>query len=594
MGRGESHRWREYDSDWGCLPGNFIHECCHRRSEIDRYIVRHCDIVLSAAKSRLWSRNAVEPVYRFFTQFQRRWQMATTWKKRRSQQQRRRHRPQNSCRDFFQISDRNLFSQLSRFEIFLFPFCAHFLHLAHVIKIHGWFQEVQQKKIEVAKQNNVTEGIQSKQLRDKLMELETEIEKFRSENAALTKLRTEREEVRFYKSRLFHSQRTTGILMQEVSKRWIVFFLLWKGLAKLHKEMLEFEKQKEAELKRLNDFKTEETKKLKWVVLAPMIGRLLMLYENASFLIWLILCEVNCLCCCFNQKRKEALRPISEGSKSHSGQKGAWGNGKPQETGAARLRHQKSNDSFHTSQSCQECCLWWGKEQDLRFSSKVTDLQDELKRKEQRWTSSTTRLRDRIETLENENKELKEEVRILEKKRLEAWQQRDTEKKSSAVASNLAFKASRCLVTLRCGKKISIFSPDEKRHLEFHQLTCYCRKKIRGKVLWRQLRNNSQINFWRVTILFSSAPTLRTWKLHWVGREFIYDIPRSKLSQTAGDCTHQENRCHSIFQIICLLLHSLTHVCWFILQKKRWIRHRMKEKLTIIVSHWRRKSPLLC
>ena len=101
----------------------------------------------------------------------------------------------------------------------MFPFCAHFLHLAHVIKIHGWFQEVQQKKIEVAKQNNVTEGIQSKQLRDKLMELETEIEKFRSENAALTKLRTEREEVRFYKSRLFHSQRTTGILMQEVSKR---------------------------------------------------------------------------------------------------------------------------------------------------------------------------------------------------------------------------------------------------------------------------------------------------------------------------------------------------------------------------------------
>ena len=65
-----------------------------------------------------------------------------------------------------------------------------------------------------------------------------------------------------------------------------------------------------------------------------------------------------------------------------------------------------------------------------------------MKRKEQRWTSSTTRLRDRIETLENENRELKEEIRILEKKRLEAWQQRDAEKKSGSTAgpSNLPLK----------------------------------------------------------------------------------------------------------------------------------------------------------
>ena len=54
-----------------------------------------------------------------------------------------------------------------------------------------------------------------------------------------------------------------------------------------------------------------------------------------------------------------------------------------------------------------------------------------MKRKEQRWTSSTTRLRDRIENVETENKELKEEIRILEKKRLEAWQQKEAEKKAS-------------------------------------------------------------------------------------------------------------------------------------------------------------------
>ena len=74
----------------------------------------------------------------------------------------------------------------------------------------------------------------------------------------------------------------------------------------------------------------------------------------------------------------------------------------------------------------------------------VADLQDEMKRKEQRWTSSTTRLRDRIETLETENRELKEEIRLLEKKILEAWQQKEAEKKSAkaAVTSNPLLKVS--------------------------------------------------------------------------------------------------------------------------------------------------------
>ena len=40
-----------------------------------------------------------------------------------------------------------------------------------------------------------TDGVQSKQLRDKLKELETEIEKFRIENAKLNALRSEREQV---------------------------------------------------------------------------------------------------------------------------------------------------------------------------------------------------------------------------------------------------------------------------------------------------------------------------------------------------------------------------------------------------------------
>lgn len=46
------------------------------------------------------------------------------------------------------------------------------------------------------KKEEGVDTIQSMAVREKLKELETEIDKFRSENAALAKMRTEREEVR--------------------------------------------------------------------------------------------------------------------------------------------------------------------------------------------------------------------------------------------------------------------------------------------------------------------------------------------------------------------------------------------------------------
>ena len=46
------------------------------------------------------------------------------------------------------------------------------------------------------KKEDSVDTIQSMAVREKLKELETEIDKFRSENAALAKTRTEREEVR--------------------------------------------------------------------------------------------------------------------------------------------------------------------------------------------------------------------------------------------------------------------------------------------------------------------------------------------------------------------------------------------------------------
>ena len=50
-----------------------------------------------------------------------------------------------------------------------------------------------------------------------------------------------------------------------------------------------------------------------------------------------------------------------------------------------------------------------------------------MKRKESRWSANNSRLRNKVEQLEQENEELKEEIKIMEKKRLE-WLQKDQNK----------------------------------------------------------------------------------------------------------------------------------------------------------------------
>ena len=54
-------------------------------------------------------------------------------------------------------------------------------------------------------------------------------------------------------------------------------------------------------------------------------------------------------------------------------------------------------------------------------------MQDELKLRESRWSAAATRYKDRITNLENENKEMKEEVKLLEKQNLEL-QRKDQQK----------------------------------------------------------------------------------------------------------------------------------------------------------------------
>lgn len=55
------------------------------------------------------------------------------------------------------------------------------------------------------------------------------------------------------------------------------------------------------------------------------------------------------------------------------------------------------------------------------LKQQIAELQEDLKRKEAKWSTTHRRLKDQIEVLVNENMELKEEVKIMERFRLEAW-----------------------------------------------------------------------------------------------------------------------------------------------------------------------------
>ncbi|XP_050408223.2 centromere protein J isoform X2 [Patella vulgata] len=171
-----------------------------------------------------------------------------------------------------------------------------------------------QQEAEKLQATKTTDGIQSKILRDKLAELEKEIERFRNENAVLDKLRKEREE----------------------------------GLSKLKKEILDFEKEKSDELSRLEEFKNQEMKKLK--------------HERKMF-----------------EKYQKTIRSMPD---------------------------KKDRDEIDM------------------LKNQLNELQEEMKRKEGRWTASQSRFKDKLELVELENKELKEEIKLLEKKRIE-WMQKE-------------------------------------------------------------------------------------------------------------------------------------------------------------------------
>ncbi|XP_066031922.1 centromere protein J isoform X3 [Chamaea fasciata] len=153
--------------------------------------------------------------------------------------------------------------------------------------------------------------VPSQLLRERLAELENEIERFRAENTTLTKLREEREH----------------------------------ALASIRKEIADFEQKKAQELAEIEEYKKKEIKKL--------------------------------------QKERKVFEKYT--------------------TEARAIPDKKERDEIQA------------------LKQQIAELQEDLKRKEAKWSTTHRRLKDQIEALVNENFELKEEIKVMEKFRLEAW-----------------------------------------------------------------------------------------------------------------------------------------------------------------------------
>ncbi|XP_026151060.1 centromere protein J isoform X2 [Mastacembelus armatus] len=162
-----------------------------------------------------------------------------------------------------------------------------------------------------SKQEDTGQQAQSTLLRERLVELEIEIERFKKENAALTKLRQETE----------------------------------KQQDNLRKERLEFEQMKAEDLARFEEYKKEENRKL--------------------------------------QKERKLFEKHAS---------------------AARAMPDKKE-----------------REEIQALKQQLSSLQEELRKRESRWASTHSRLRQQVDSLNQENGALRDEVRMLEKLRLSGW-----------------------------------------------------------------------------------------------------------------------------------------------------------------------------
>lgn len=64
------------------------------------------------------------------------------------------------------------------------------------------------------------------------------------------------------------------------------------------------------------------------------------------------------------------------------------------------------------------------------MKQQIADLQEDLKRKEAKWSSTQGRLRSQIEMLVRENTDLREEIKVMERFRLDAWKKAEATENS--------------------------------------------------------------------------------------------------------------------------------------------------------------------
>ncbi|CAF1390477.1 unnamed protein product [Rotaria sordida] len=90
------------------------------------------------------------------------------------------------------------------------------------------------------------------------------------------------------------------------------------------------------------------------------------------------------------------------------------------------------------------------------FKKQILTLQEDLKQRETRWSTTVNRLKERIETLEYENAELKQEKDIIERKRLDLMHQLQTTSKQQQLhedTSTVSTTARKSLIELQQTKQ---------------------------------------------------------------------------------------------------------------------------------------------
>ncbi|KAG1946111.1 centromere protein J [Pimephales promelas] len=167
---------------------------------------------------------------------------------------------------------------------------------------------------------------QSRLLRERLVELETEIERFKSENASLVKLKQENQETR----------------------------------ENLKKDRAEFEKKRMEEIAKWEEFKREENKKL--------------------------------------QREKKLF-----------------------EKHAATVRARPDKQERDEIQALKQ---------------QLNVLQEDLRKRETRWSNTQSRLRQQVDALSAENASLRDQVRTLEKLRLSVWKSAKKEKEKGTFSAS--------------------------------------------------------------------------------------------------------------------------------------------------------------